>query len=108
MTQKESRRHIEIEDLLTEVAEWQKENPKSTLLEIENMIDGKLAVVRKKLVETAFQEEDAPTFCRECDTLMVKNGKKKRQLQIKGGGVVKFDRTQKRCLNCGETVFPPR
>lgn len=97
--------------LFTKVSAWHRANDKATLTEIEEMIDVELAKVRKQLVEIAFQEAEADekVVCLSCGhETMANNGKRRRQLQIKGGETVTFERQQKRCSKCGATHFPPR
>ena len=109
MSEENTTNPIDLEAYLDEkVRSWHKARPQATLTDIETMIDGELAQVRKRLVEIAFEEEAETTACPNCEQIMGNNGKKKRQLQIRGGETVRFERTQKRCFHCGTTLFPPR
>ena len=104
-----SEKFSEIEDALKQ---WQKENPRPTLTQIEETIDAELAKLRQLLLEdvaqTSEQEEKEAQHCPKCETQMVRNGKKSRQLRTKGDEKITIKRTQMRCLECGMTLFPPR
>lgn len=93
------------------IQQWKKANPKSTLTEIEEAIDGELAKLRRKMIEEITQERaeeaEKEMTCPHCEGKMVKNGKKKRELRSKGGEKISLNRWQMRCLRCGMTLFPP-
>jgi hypothetical protein len=92
------------------VRAWQTAHPDATLSAIEEEIDRELARLRKQLVSTALEERDAPdapVMCPDCSREMHVNGRRQRQLQIKGGETVSFERRQMRCPECGRTLFPP-
>ena len=99
------------DDLMQKIAAWEKENPKATLTEIEEAVDQELAKLREQLVNEIAQMKEAGTqskvACPNCGTQMVKNGKKKRELTMKGDKQVTIERQQMRCLECGMTLFPP-
>lgn len=108
--QEQNPSQMQIEDMLAnKVRGWHQSNPKATLTEIEEMVDLELAKVRKQLVEIAFEEDESEKVtCPACGyEAMSNNGKRERQLQIKGGETVAFARQQKRCPQCGATHFPP-
>lgn len=102
----------DVPDALTEkLDQWRQENPKATLTEIEEAVEGELARVRKQLVERMVEggketEQEVPS-CARCGQKMVKNGRKKRKLKGKEGETLAFKRQQWRCLGCGATLFPP-
>lgn len=103
--------NLSSEDLADKVRQWRHDHPKATLTEIEDTIDQAWAQLRQKIVaelieETAPQAETVIHYP-ECKATMVKNGKKKRKLVIKGGEEVSIERQQMRCLACGTTLFPP-
>ena len=104
-----SEKFTEVEDALKQ---WQKENPRPTLTEIEETIDAELAKLRQQLLEdvaqSSRQEEKESYLCPKCGTQMVRNGQKSRQLRTKADEKITITRTQMRCLECGMTLFPPR
>ncbi len=99
------------DDLIQKMTAWEKENPKATLTEIEEAVDQELAKLREQLVNEVTQAKQArpqsKVVCPNCGTQMVKNGKKKRELTMKGDKQVAIERQQMRCLECGMTLFPP-
>ena len=101
-----------VRDEITEkMIQWRQTNPKATLTEIEEAVDAALAKRRSELVRALAEtgevsQEEAPD-CPGCGQAMVKNGRKKRQLQTKEGQTIRLERQQWRCLGCGATLFPP-
>lgn len=104
-----SEKFSEIEETLKQ---WQRENPRPTLTQIEETIDAELAKLRQLLLEDVAQrgeqEEKEARLCPKCETQMVRNGQKLRQLRTKADEKISIKRTQMRCLECGMTLFPPR
>ena len=104
-----------LEELSTDLAEkmqaWSRANPKATLTEIEIAVDSELAKLRRTIVENIAQTREAVEQisheCPQCGSQMVKNGKKTRKLKAKEGQAIELERQQRRCLNCGMTLFPP-
>jgi len=82
------------------------------LTEIEEAKEGDLARLQRQLVEevadgTVKKEiEGTEHLCPACQTLMCRNGKKRRRLGSKGDQVIELKREQKRCPACGMTPFP--
>lgn len=98
-------------EIVQKMSQWRQANPKATLTEIEEAVEGELAQLRRQLVEEMVQEEgmvgqDVPE-CPKCGQAMVKSGRRKRKLKSKEGQTVTLDRQQWRCLSCGATLFPP-
>ena len=111
MSKKTNPMNLSSEGLAEKMRQWRKEHPKATLTEIEEAVDKEWAQLRqeivKELAQGASTEEEALLKCPQCSELMVKNGKKKRKLTMKGGKQVTIERQQMRCLGCGMTLFPP-
>ena len=98
-------------ELAVKMRQWRQANPKATLTEIELAVEAELAELRRQLVQEMVREEaggkpEVPD-CPQCGQAMVKNGRRKRNLQAKEGQTIQLDRQQWRCLNCGATLFPP-
>jgi transposase-like protein len=97
--------------LMQKLDQWRQDNPQATLTEIEEAVEGKLAALRKELVERIAGADVASSQevpgCPCCKQQMVKNGRKKRKLRSKEGQIIELERQQWRCLGCGTTLFPP-
>ena len=97
------------EKLSARLDDWHQRNPRATLTDMEREIDRELSKLRKRiLAQLAKEQEDLEMTCLECGGKLVRNGKKKRQLQMKGGETVKLERQQWHCLTCETAIFPPR
>ena len=100
------------ENMESQIRRWRQEHPKATLTEIEEAVERELAKLREAIVEGMVQaegdEEREAMVCPNCQTEMVKNGKKERRLKTKEGKTITLKRQQLRCLQCGMTIFPPR
>lgn len=100
------------DDLVHKFETFHDENPDATLSDIEDAVDQELAKVRQTLIQKLVQEKESVAkdshICPSCAGPMMKNGKKKRQLQTKEGKVIEINRVQLRCHQCGMTIFPPR
>ena len=98
-----------VKELLERLAEWEKENEAADLTQMEEAIEGELAVMKRQLLEKmANKELKEKQACPKCGQEMMKNGKKKRKLRTKNGEEVTIEREQRRCHQCGMTIFPPR
>lgn len=99
------------EKMAGRIKQWRRENPKATLTEIEEAVDKELNQLRRVMVEGVIGESEAvekvTMRCPNCGVGMRGNGKKKRELQSKGGERIELERAQMRCPACGMTVFPP-
>jgi hypothetical protein len=100
-----------------EVSEWRVEHPRASLTEIEQAVDGKLAKVRREMIEELAMEsqlrdikgltaEERPK-CPGCGQPMVANGKQKRQLKTTYEEVIELERSKGYCRHCGASFFPP-
>ena len=102
----------EFDKVAKRIEEWQENNPKATLTEMEMAIDEEMNQLRseimKRLVKERESKEATNQVCPNCGRKMGKNGRKKRQLKTKGSEQVEFERQQMRCFGCGMTLFPPR
>ena len=99
------------DELAVKMRQWRQANPKATLTEIELAVEAELAELRRQLVQEMVREEadaqpEVPD-CPQCGRAMVKNGRRKRNLQAKEGQTIQLERQQWRCLSCGTTLFPP-
>ena len=99
-----------MEEIYKRLAEWESQNKRANLTQIEEAIDEELARVRKALLEEMVnnKEVEGEQSCPSCGKRMLKNGKRKRELRTKNGDRVIIEREQKRCGGCGKTFFPPR
>jgi transposase-like protein len=99
------------EELADKLHEWRQANPRATLTEIEEAVEGELAKLRNELVtalaEAGEESEAEAPQCPQCGQAMVKNGRRKRRLKSKEGQTLQLERQQWRCLGCGTTLFPP-
>lgn len=99
------------DELFRRMKQWNRENPKATLTEMEEAVDQELSRLRGKLIEEMtgerVEEIHDKVKCPNCGLEMVKNGWKRRELRSKGGETVVINRRQMRCLECGMTLFPP-
>lgn len=110
MNEKENQWQDEIEEMLHRMEQWEAVNPQATLTDIEEAVDAELSQLRQLLVSEMANREEAREKgyeCPNCGARMVRNGKKKRVLRSKGGEKIEIEREQRRCHECGMTVFPP-
>ena len=102
----------DMKEVAKRIEEWQVENPKATLSEMERAVDAEMNKVRsqimKRLVEERERQEEKEQLCPNCGRKMGKNGRRNRQLKTKGNETIEFERQQFRCSGCGMTRFPPR
>jgi hypothetical protein len=102
------------EEAKANIREWRRQKPEATLTEIEEAIEGELARLQRQLVEEVangtekIEIEGMEHLCPACQTLMRRNGKKRRRLRSKGDQVIELKREQMRYPACGMTLFPPR
>jgi hypothetical protein len=99
------------DEIIQRIKQWNRDNPKATLTEIEEAVDAELSKLRRHLVEGITEGRPARTQseanCPNCRANMVRNGQKKRVLRSKGSEKLTLNRQQMRCLECGMTLFPP-
>jgi RNase P subunit RPR2 len=105
-------------ELLTEIKEWRKANPRATYGQIEDEVHKRLMQLEARLIENAVEQspsrewrrgsEHAAALCPQCTTPLQARSKQKRTLQGNGGEDVTLLRTYGRCPKCGEGLFPPR
>jgi rubrerythrin len=92
---------------------WQAEKGVTTLTEIEEAVDQELGQLRRQLIGELTEAVAATVsvekehLCPVCQTPLQGNGRKKRRLRTKDDQVIEMNREQKRCPNCGMTLFPP-
>jgi hypothetical protein len=100
-----------------EVSEWREKHPRASLTAIEQAVDGKLAKVRREMIEELAMEsqlrdmkglavEERPR-CPGCGQPMVANGQQKRQLKTTYEEVIELERSKGYCRHCGVSFFPP-
>lgn len=109
-------------DIFTEVqtalAEWRREHPKATMLEIELETERQLSRLRARLIADVAQHSDAAFFsdqppeerpvCQDCETPVQPRGAKERGLRVHGNGEVRLEREHATCPECGQAFFPSR
>jgi len=103
------------DEVMKEVADWRKQQPKATFREIEAKIDEQLSGLRARMLsDTANQSAKAEwdnnepgVVCPDCGAKIIKKGKKKRILLTRDGKQVELDREYAVCPACGQGIFPP-
>ncbi len=105
-------------EILTDIKEWRKANPRATYVEIEDEVHKRLMQLEARLIEDAIQESPSREWgrgsgidaaqCPKCAAALQARGKQKRTLQGNGGQSVTLSRTYGICPKCGESLFPPR
>jgi uncharacterized protein with PIN domain len=115
--QQESWRSMQ-EKINAAVEAWRREHPEATLTEIEEVVDGQVAALRRQMVEDLAQrgrtaklkelpEQERPR-CPRCGQPVVANGKGRRRLKTVYGQVIELERDQAYCTHCEVTFFPSR
>ena len=105
-------------EILTDVKEWRKVNPRATYVQIEEEVHKRMMQLEARLIQEAAEESpsrewgrgskhEAP-LCPECARPLQARGKQKRTLQGNGGQNVTISRTYGTCPKCGAGLFPPR
>lgn len=116
MNDKEANWEDLIRGIRKTVQEWRDENPTATLTEIEDVVDGELAVARVELIEElalrarsrdlrAIPPEARPK-CPECGRPVVANGKQSRTLTTNHGKRIELARSKAYCKQCAVSFFP--
>jgi RNase P subunit RPR2 len=105
-------------EILTDIKEWRKANPKATYVQIEDEIHQRLMQLEARLIENAVEQspsrewgkesEHPAVLCPQCATPLQARGQQKRTLQGNGGEDVTLLRTYGTCPKCGTGLFPPR
>jgi YgiT-type zinc finger domain-containing protein len=103
------------EEIISGVAEWRAQNPRATLREIEAEVDKRLAELRVRMIADAAMASESAEWengeqaekCPECGAELEKKGKKKREMQTRGGQVIELEREYGQCPKCGAQIFPP-
>jgi hypothetical protein len=109
-------RQLSIE-ILTDIKEWRKVNPRATYVQIEEEVHRRLMQLEARLIESAVEESPSREWgkgsgveaaqCPKCAVPLQVRGKHKRILQGNGGESVTISRTYGTCPKCGEGLFPP-
>ena len=109
-------RQLSIE-ILTDIKEWRKANPRATYVQIEEEVHRRLMQLEARLIEGAVEESPSREWgkgveveaaqCPKCAVPLQARGKHKRSLQGNGGESVTISRTYGTCPKCGEGLFPP-
>lgn len=103
------------EEIISGVAEWREQNPRATLREIEAEVDKRLAELRVRMIADAalaskkaeWEKGEEAGKCPVCGAELEKKGKKKREMQTRGGQVIELEREYGQCRKCGAQIFPP-
>src|SRR5436189_5919220 len=105
-------------EILTDIKEWRKANPRTTYVQIEDEVHKRLMQLEARLIENAVEQspsrewgkesEHEAALCPKCATPLQARGKQKRTLQGNGGEDITLERTYGTCSKCGEGLFPPR
>lgn len=105
------------EEVISGVKEWRMAHPKATFREIEEAVHERTSQLEARLLqEAALASEqtdwqDAPEaerpHCPNCGTVLQARGKRKRELQSRGGQTLRLTRSYGTCPACGMGLFPP-
>ncbi len=105
-------------EILADLKEWRKANPRATYVQIEEEVHRRLMHLEARLIENAVEQspsqewgkesEQEAALCPKCATPLQARGKQKRTLQGNGGEDITLERTYGTCSKCGEGLFPPR
>jgi hypothetical protein len=104
------------EEIIVGMTEWRQQNPKATFRMIEAELDRRLSELRARMLSdlaiasASADWETGPEapICTKCKQKLRPNGKKKRELQTRGGVSVQLERAYGICPQCGQGIFPPR
>ena len=104
-------------EILTDIKEWRRANPRATYVQIEDEVHKRLMQLEAKLIESAVEESPSREWgrgsevdaavCPKCGVPLQARGKHKRTVQGNGGERVTLNRTYGTCPECGESLFPP-
>ena len=116
-SQRERMREL-MERTLSETSGWRKAHPRATFREIESEVEGRLAAVRRGLIEElaeesvssdlAKQAEAERPRCGQCGGRLEARGQEGREVMTLRGDRVELRRSYAVCSTCGAGVFPPR
>ena len=103
------------EEILVGMTEWRQQNPKATFRVSEEELDRRLDELRARMLSdlaiasanAEWEKGTAAPQCPTCKKMLLPNGKKKRELQVRGGKSVKIEREYGVCPECGQGIFPP-
>ena len=105
-------------EILLDLKEWRKVNPRATYTQIEDEVHKRVMQLEARLIQEAAEaspsqewgrgSENEAALCPKCATPLHARGKQKRTLQGNGGESVTLSRTYGTCPKCGEGLFPPR
>src|SRR5450755_2630019 len=94
-------------EILTEIKEWRRANPRATYIQIEDEIHKRLMQLEARLIEGVVEESPSrewgrgsavdAVLCPKCTVSLQARGKQKRTLQGNGGENVKLSRTYGTC-----------
>jgi len=104
-------------EILTDIKEWRRANPRATYVQIEDEVHQRLMQLEARLIESAVEASPSREWgrgsgvdaarCPKCEGPLQARGKQKRTLQGNGGKSVTLNRTYGTCPKCGESLFPP-
>ena len=106
------------EEVLSGMKDWRLAHPTATFREIEDAVHARMNRMEAQILQETAQasrktdwsnepKEQRPT-CPNCGTALQPRGKRKRELQGRGGEAVHLERTYGTCPSCGMGLFPPR
>ena len=100
-----------------EMEKWRKENKQARFTDIEREVDGRLAVVRRQILEDMLlasesadirsQAEGMRPKCPGCGVELRSEGKQKRRLTTEHEQTIELNRSYASCPECGMSFFPP-
>ena len=101
-----------------DMAQWRQEHPRATLTEIEDALDGHLAVIRTEMLVDTVMTSPAANFaraprtqrpkCPECGERLMSRGQAERTLATTQNQDIRLRRSYAYCPSCKVELFPPR
>lgn len=104
-------------EVMREVKEWRRQNPKANFREIEATVDGSWAIVRARFLqevaltseatEVSSDPEGVGYQCSQCGHTLESRGQHTRSLTTNYNQSISLKRSYGVCPACGTGLFPP-
>ena len=105
------------EEVITGMKEWRLQHPRATFVEIEAVLDERLARLRARMLQDAALASIAADWkqsppeacprCPSCGQRLVSGGSQERRLETQGRQEIVLQRQYGVCPACGGGLFPP-